>query len=130
MGIEPFLLASSLSGVLAQRLVRRLCPACRERYSSGPREREMFPDWELPEEIYRATGCTECSGSGYNGRMGIFEILEIDPEIRALIHDGAAEQLVRDAAGSRQLHTLRADARRWVSAGETSLEEIIRVTRA
>ena len=130
MGIEPFLLASSLSGVLAQRLVRRLCPACRERYPSGQREREMFPEWELPKHLYRATGCAECSGSGYSGRMGIFEILEIDPGIRALIHDGAAEQAVRDAAGSRQLHTLRADARRWVSAGETSLEEIIRVTRS
>jgi general secretion pathway protein E len=129
MGIEPFLLASSLSGVLAQRLVRRLCPACREGYRSGPREQKMFQEWTLPDVLYRAVGCAECAGTGYNGRVGIFEVLEVDPEIRALIHDGAAEQAVRDAAGARQLHTLRADAMRWITAGATSLEEVLRVTR-
>ena len=128
MGVEPFLLASSLSGVLAQRLVRRLCPGCREGYAGGQRERDLFPEWNLPRVLYRAAGCADCAGTGYNGRIGIFEVLEVDPEIRSLIHDGAAEQAIRDAAG-RQLHTLRADALRWIEAGATSLEEVLRVTR-
>jgi general secretion pathway protein E len=128
MGIEPFLLASSLSGVLAQRLVRRLCPVCRAGYAGGRRERDLFPEWKLPQVLYRAAGCADCAGTGYSGRIGIFEVLEVDPEIRSLIHDGAAEQAVRDAAG-RQLHTLRADALRWIEAGATSLEEVLRVTR-
>jgi general secretion pathway protein E len=129
MGIEPFLLASSLSGVLAQRLVRRLCPVCREAYPAGPRERELFPEWEMPKVLYRPLGCAECNQTGYSGRAGIFEVFELDPSIRALIHDGAAEQVIRDKAVTGQLHTLRADAQRWVASGETSLEEVLRVIR-
>lgn len=129
MGIEPFLLASSLSGVLAQRLVRRLCPICREAYASGPRERELFPEWDMPKILHRPSGCAECSHTGYSGRVGIFEVFELDPAIRALIHDGAAEQAIREKARAGQLHTLRADAQRWVVSGETSLEEVLRVIR-
>lgn len=129
MGIEPFLLASSLSGVLAQRLVRRLCPVCREAYPSGPRECDLFPEWDMPKVLYRPTGCAECGQTGYSGRAGIFEVFELDASIRSLIHDGAAEQAIREKAETGQLHNLRADAQRWVVSGETSLEEVLRVIR-
>ena len=129
MGIEPFLLASSISGVLAQRLVRRLCIACREPYQAGRRERDLFREWLLPDTLYRPRGCAECGHTGYSGRAGIFEIFELDPPRRTLIHDGAAEQVIRDKASAGQLHSLRADALRWVTSGATSVEEVLRVIR-
>ena len=129
MGIEPFLLASSLSSVVAQRLVRRLCPGCRQAYAAGAREQALFPEWTLPGTLYRAAGCSDCGGTGYNGRVGIFELLVIDNDIRSLIHDGANEQRIRAAAGPEKLHTLRDDALRWVQDGVTSIEEVLRVSR-
>jgi general secretion pathway protein E len=129
MGIEPFLLASSLSSVVAQRLVRSLCPGCHQAYAAGAREQALFPEWTLPGTLYRAAGCSDCGGTGYNGRVGIFELLVIDNDIRSLIHDGANEQRIRAAAGPEKLHTLRDDALRWVQDGVTSIEEVLRVSR-
>jgi len=115
MGIEPFLLSSSLLGVLAQRLVRKLCPHCKKPDASG---RGFVP-----------VGCAHCSNSGYAGRTGIYELLPVDDTIRGLIHAAANDQEIRRVAESAGMLPLRADAMRWYAAGVTSQEEILRVTR-
>ncbi|SAI47234.1 general secretion pathway ATPase [Bordetella ansorpii] len=118
MGVEPFLLASSLLGVLAQRLVRRLCPHCRRA--------ETSPDGQL---VYRPVGCEACNHTGYSGRTGIHELFVVDDDIRRLIHEGQDEQAMRVAAAAKGMHTMREDGQRWVLAGVTAPEEIVRVTR-
>lgn len=123
MGVEPFLLASSLLGVMAQRLVRRLCPACKAPCSV---EQELVGSIAA----FRPTGCTLCAHSGYKGRYGIYELMLIDETMQHLIHDRASEQRLRDHALSMGMRTLRDDGIRWVRAGESSLEEILRVTRS
>ena len=105
MGVEPFLLSSSLLGVLAQRLVRKLCTAC------------------------QGAGCDRCGHSGYAGRTGVFELLAADDRIRALIHDRAAEASIRSAALSAGMVLMRDDGERLVTQGITSREELLRVTR-
>ena len=115
MGIEPFLLSSSLLGVVAQRLVRRLCPQCRQ-------EDHVAGGW-------RAVGCAACNNTGFIGRTGVYELLVVDDAIRALIHRGAPETEVRTAALAAGLVTMRDDGQRWVRDGTTSLDEVIRVTR-
>ena len=131
MGVEPFLLSSSLLGVLAQRLLRRLCPDCKEAVNARPEE-------GLPPEItrhYRAVGCPSCGQTGYQGRGGVYELLEVDATVRQLIHRAAPENELRaaarpnDATSDKGLRLLREDGLRWLAAGETSLEELIRVTR-
>jgi general secretion pathway protein E len=130
MGIEPFLLSSSLLGVLAQRLVRRLCPECKRAQPPEPQD-------SLPAGIgmlHHPAGCPRCAQSGYLGRLGIYELLEVDDALRQLIHQGAGEAALREAArhprrGNRALRLLREDGLRWLSAGETSLEELLRATR-
>ena len=129
MGIEPFLLGSSLIGVLAQRLVRRLCPKCKSAYRPTDKEWAILDSSEPPAEIYRAQGCEECNQTGYRGRTGLYELLHVDEPLRRLIHDGAGEHLVRQHALSQGMRLLREDAVRWVRAGETSIEEVLRVTR-
>jgi general secretion pathway protein E len=128
MGVEPYLLASSLAGVLAQRLVRRLCRNCRQVYSPDAAECCLLAP-QVPPELFRAGGCDQCRHTGYQGRSGIYELLEIDDKLRSLIHDRAAEGILRSAAlAAGGLRPLRDDALRWLLAGETSLEEVLRVT--
>ena len=123
MGVEPFLLASSLLGVMAQRLVRRVCPQCKAPHP--------VPLDDAPETVhYRPVGCPACSQSGYKGRYGIYELMLIDDTMQRLIHDRASEHRLRDHAGRHGMRSLRDDGMRWVKAGETSLEEILRVTRS
>ena len=105
MGIEPFLLSSSILGILAQRLVRKLCADC------------------------KGAGCPKCLNSGYYGRTGIYELLEVDEPIRAAIHERQSEHKVRDLANARGFKSLADDGSRWVAAGVTSAEELLRVTR-
>ncbi|WP_346053048.1 MULTISPECIES: type II secretion system ATPase GspE [Natronospira] len=129
MGVEPFLLSSSLLGLAAQRLVRRLCPDCKEAYEPEEREREMIglPDQERLT-LYRPKGCEACNHSGYRGRMGIYELVPIDDHMRTMIHDGSSEQALERYA--RQLTpSIREDGRRKVLAGETTIQEVVRVTR-
>ena len=128
MGIEPFLLASSLRGVLAQRLVRRLCISCRTMRSSTPGDYEML-GIKPGETVYAAAGCPACSNTGYNGRSGIFELLEVNPVIASLIHDNQPENVLRDTAMASGLHLLRTDGIRLLAKGHTSPEELLRVTR-
>ena len=132
MGIEPFLLASSMRGVLAQRLVRRLCPQCRQPRvpdESECRLLEIPPANAEHEPIFASNGCEACSQTGYHGRTGVFELLTIDDGLRTLIHDSAAEDQLRDYSRAAGMRTLREDGLRWVREGATSIEEVLRVTR-
>jgi general secretion pathway protein E len=129
MGVEPFLLASSLIGVGAQRLVRKLCTGCRVALAAEPvrlRAAALTPPAEV---VYAANGCPQCAESGYRGRTGIYELLKLDDDLRRLIHDRASEQTLRDHLARRGMHTLRDDGMRWVRDGVTSLQEVVRVTR-
>jgi len=131
MGVEPYLLASSLLGVLAQRLVRTLCPACRESTMPTPGEAQLLADlgWSARDPIWNAPGCAACNDTGYRGRTGVYELLIVDDAIRRLIHDGAGELKLRDTALRTGMRTLRADGARWVAEGATSLAELLRITR-
>jgi general secretion pathway protein E len=130
MGVEPFLLASTLLGVLAQRLVRRLCPDCRAPAALAPTERALLPAGLGERPVYAAAGCPQCKWTGYRGRTGVYELLVVDESLRRLVHDGAAEAAIRDHGLKRGMTTLRDDGLRWVAAGETTVEEVVRVTRA
>jgi len=129
MGIEPFLLSSSLLGVLAQRLVRSLCTDCRTAYSPSAAELALFENDIVPAQLYRPSGCPACSNSGYRGRTGIYELLTVDEGMRHLIHDHASEQDLRQYALQHGMRGLRQDGLRLVASGVTSLEELLRVTR-
>ncbi len=126
MGVEPFLLSSSIEVVMAQRLVRRLCDNCKEEHIATDAECELL---DLPENavIFRAKGCSACNNLGYSGRMAIYELIEVDETLRQLIHEGAGEQAMLGHA--RKSHpSITSDGRDRVLAGLTSLEEVLRVT--
>jgi general secretion pathway protein E len=114
MGVEPFLLSSSLLGVLAQRLVRKLCPHCKRVDARGR---------------YHPVGCAECSMTGYKGRTGVYEMMVADDKVRSLIHSRAAESQLFVAAEEAGLRSMREDGERLVEEGITSAEEVMRVTR-
>jgi len=128
MGVEPFLLASSSIGVLAQRLVRRLCPACRIPYQPDPAEQAVL-GIPASHTLYRAGSCPACSNTGYKGRSGIYELMVFDESTRSLIHDRANEQVLRIHAAEHGMLSLRDDGFDRVRAGITSLDEILRITR-
>jgi general secretion pathway protein E len=129
MGIEPFLLSSSLLGVMAQRLVRLLCRECREPVTASAPQREVLGvAADGPAlTIYRSKGCPACNYSGYRGRTGIYEMIEVDDAMRALIYEGRSEQAMLQVARQRY-PGIEQDGRRRVLAGETSIEEVMRVT--
>ncbi len=129
MGVEPFLLASSLIGLIAQRLVRVLCPNCRQAYTPDPNECRILdlPDAD-PPQIYRSVGCDKCRNSGYLGRIGIHELVEVDDTMRTMIHDGIGEHEI-EAYARRNAPSIRAEGRNKVLAGLTTIEEVVRVTR-
>jgi general secretion pathway protein E len=130
MGIEPFLLSSSVLGVLAQRLVRQLCLVCREQVPLEAAQQAAFPDTPLPSLVWRAKGCPQCNHTGYSGRTGIYEFMPIDDELKRLIHDGAAEYLLSQHAEKCGMRNLRQDGVRWIAQGVSTPEEILRVTRS
>jgi general secretion pathway protein E len=129
MGVEPYLLSSSLLGVLAQRLVRKLCPACKVPYQPGAAEIAEIGGPIAGGALFGPLGCAACSGTGYAGRTGIYELLVMDEDSRRLIHERAAEHELRAHATRKGMRGLRQDGMRWVLSGETSLEEVVRVTR-
>jgi general secretion pathway protein E len=114
MGVEPYLLSSTLLGSLAQRLVRKLCPACKRQDDQGR---------------WHPVGCPVCSHSGYKGRTGVYELMVADDKLRSLIHNRAAESQLFVAAEEGGLRSMREDGDRLVRSGVTSLEEVLRVTR-
>ena len=130
MGIEPFLLASSLVGVVAQRLVRTLCHECKVEYAADEAEKALF-DLSAHEELrlYHAKGCTQCSGTGYKGRRGIYEIIEVDEALKTLIHNGAGE-LDIDKYARTKSNSIQRDGLQKAYEGETTIEEVLRVSKA
>lgn len=128
MGVEPFLLASSLAGVLAQRLMRLLCEHCKKPMLATATECALLGVAETTSPvIYHPVGCLQCRHTGYLGRSGVYELIAIDDTLRTMIHDRASEQQMRKHA--RQLFpSLRQDGYRRVLMGDTSLEEVLRVT--
>ena len=129
MGVEPFLLSSTLRGVLAQRLVRRLCKSCREPYTPADFEARslgLAPSDDL--KFYHAKGCMACGNSGYEGRAGVFELVVIDQSLRRMIHDNASEHQMEDYAFA-QSESLFANGVRHVLNGVTTAEEVLRVCR-
>jgi general secretion pathway protein E len=129
MGVEPFLLSSSLLGVLAQRLVRTLCPHCKKSHLPDEQELKLL---ELPSDntqvIHSAVGCIECKFKGYKGRMGIHELLFVDDKVRELIHNGKGEQAIEKFI-RKSTPSIRRDGFDKVMMGKTTLEEVLRVTR-
>jgi general secretion pathway protein E len=130
MGVEPFLVGSSLIAVLAQRLVRVLCKSCKEAYTTTDdelREIGIKPPGR-PVTLYRGVGCPSCSHTGYRGRVGIFELMQIDDEIRGLLTQNVDAKTIKATAMRKGMGTLRADGARKVLAGTTSVAEVIRAT--
>lgn len=130
MGVEPFLLASSLIGVGAQRLVRRLCLECRSPFTADAAQISALGFTPTDGTLYSAQGCPACNRTGYRGRTGIYELLTIDDDFRRLVYDRASEQELRAHAASHGMHSLRDDGMRLAAQGLISLEEVMRVTRA
>ncbi|MGL4515045.1 MAG: GspE/PulE family protein [Lacipirellulaceae bacterium] len=133
MGIEPFLVASTIEGVMAQRLVRRLCRLCRQPHN--PRREELPDDfpWEDLESaggvLYQARGCRECRELGFSGRQGIFELCLSTDRVRQLAHDRASSWDIRTSAIADGMRTLRQDGWRQVIDGVTTIDEVVRVTK-
>jgi len=129
MGVEPFLLSSSLIGILAQRLVRLLCPHCKEAYTASESEcASLGLPKQDPPRLYRPVGCALCAGSGYSGRTGIYELVEVNDVLRTMIHDGAGDHEL-DACARTKSPNIRHDGLRRIMDGHTSIEEVLRVTK-
>lgn len=133
MGVEPFLVASTVEAVLAQRLVRRLCNSCKETYEPNHSELPSdFPFDELAEhggKLTRHTGCRECRNFGYRGRLGIYELLMTTEEVRQLAHDQASTWEIKKVGAKIGMRTLRQDAWSKAIQGVTTVEEVLRITK-
>ncbi|MBW3539074.1 MAG: GspE/PulE family protein [Planctomycetes bacterium] len=129
MGVEPYLVASTVEGVLAQRLIRKLCKHCKEHYT--PEAKDIPPDFpqDFGGKLWRPVGCRECRDSGYSGRVGIFELIRNDADLRRLCVENASAGVIRDHCLRHGMTTLRQDGWNKVLAGITSVEEILRVTK-
>jgi general secretion pathway protein E len=125
MGIEPFMIASSLSAVLAQRLVRLVCPHCREEYAPD----QTYPGIELPSKLYRGRGCDKCFGLGTMGRTIIHELLPVDAEVCSMIIRREPAGVIKEYAVKKGMKTLRDDGMQKAAAGITTIEEVLRVTQ-
>jgi general secretion pathway protein E len=127
MGVEPFLAATSLAGIMAQRLVRLICTHCKEAYAPSPTESAYFQG--PPAELWHGLGCERCGSTGYQGRTGIYEFLLVDGEVRHMITERRSAQDIKGYAVSKGMKTLRSDGLEKVSKGVTTLEEVLRVTQ-
>ena len=125
IGVEPFLIASSVVGILAQRLVRVLCNACKTASEPSALERMFLGDYADGATVYRPSGCEECSWSGFRGRTGIYELVTVDDHARTLIHDQVSEQAITDHIRT-DCPSISDDGRRKVLAGVTSVNEVMR----
>ena len=136
MGVEPFLVASSLTAILAQRLVRRVCPDCRVQYTPTEEEvkelgmsRATFKERYGVEKIYKATGCTSCNQNGYRGRTGIYELLLVDDTVRQLALKNVDASTIKKAAIANGMLTLLDDGARKIALGETTIAEVLSITQ-
>jgi general secretion pathway protein E/type IV pilus assembly protein PilB len=133
MGIEPFLVASTIEAVMAQRLVRTLCTKCRESFKPDVDDLPKDFPWdefrERGEPLFREKGCRSCRESGYTGRQGIFELCATTDAVRQLAHDRASSWEIRKAALADGMRTLRQDAWQKVLEGTTTVDEVLRVTK-
>lgn len=129
MGVEPYLVASTVEGILAQRLVRKLCERCKEPYHPDPKD--LPPDFlELDfETLYKPVGCRDCRDLGYSGRMGVYELLKNDAEVKRLCVEGASSGVIREYGLAHNMLTLRNSGYQRVIEGDTTLDEIVRITR-
>lgn len=129
MGVEPFLLSSTVAAVLAQRLVRRLCPTCKEPYEADAATANLMEaPAHQPLTLYRAAGCGRCNQTGYEGRIGVYELIVVDERMKRLIHDDASEHELSDYAFAK-CDTLAQSGFRHALDGVTSIEEVMRVVR-
>lgn len=129
MGIEPYLIADSTVGVIAQRLVRRLCPDCKRAKKADAEDLEML--MRKPEEdltIYEPCGCAKCDGTGFRGRIGVYEIMEVTPQLKHIISKGGEVEAIKAQALKDGMHTLRMSATGLVLDGTTSVQEMMRVS--
>jgi general secretion pathway protein E/type IV pilus assembly protein PilB len=131
LGVAPFLLSSALRGVLAQRLVRRVCPDCRQPHEPAADERAalgMTPSPSGSPGFMKGAGCPACGGTGYRGRLGIFELLVLGEEFSQLLHEPGAPGALRARARVCGMRSLREDGARKASAGLTTIEEVVSIT--
>ncbi|RYG65627.1 type II secretion system protein GspE, partial [bacterium] len=139
MGIEPFLISSSIVGILAQRLIRTICPSCKESYEA-PRELFARYGFPMPSEeeggardtftLYKGAGCEKCKGSGYKGRTGVHEMMMMSDEIRDKVLEHAPAHILRNLAVANGMRTLQDDAVSKILNGSTTVDEVLRVIYA
>ncbi|MBR1876199.1 MAG: Flp pilus assembly complex ATPase component TadA [Lachnospiraceae bacterium] len=131
MGVEPYLLADSIVGIIAQRLVRRLCPNCKKEKIADSEELELLGYGEDSTEevrIYEPCGCDQCDNTGFKGRIGVYEILEISPKLKRVISKNATAEEIKEVAMEEGMHTLRQSATRYVLDGITSINEMKKIS--
>ena len=129
MGIEPYLIADSTVGIIAQRLVRRLCPSCKVEYIPDAEERELLNIKEdEPVKIYKPCGCSLCDNTGYKGRIGVYEIMEVTHDLKYIIARGGNADEIKECALKEGMSTLRMSATRYVMQGITSVSEMKKVS--
>lgn len=130
MGVEPYLVSSSLEVVVAQRLVRLICPKCKTEVSPEEyaKKKALFGD-RVPAKLYHGTGCRNCSGTGYRGRQGVFEMMSVNDEMRSLIINSAASHEIRKSAVKDGMRSLREDGWRLIQAGVTTIDEVMQNTK-
>ena len=129
MGIEAYLIADSVVGIIAQRLVRRLCPECKRPHEATEEEKEQLcVSAEQPLTIYEPCGCPKCDQTGYKGRIGVYEILEMSQTLKSIIVKGAGAEEIKEQALKEGMHTLHMSASEYVVDGITSYHEMMRVS--
>src|SRR6185295_8750740 len=129
LGLEPYAVASALNLVVAQRLVRRICPACSAPYSPSDENRRLLHLEESAPELRKGTGCPACRQTGFSGRTGVYELLPVSQVTTKIIEAGGGEIAVRQQARSEGNHTLLEDAMEKLNAGLTTAEEVLRVVQ-
>ena len=133
MGVEPFLVSSTIEGVMAQRLVRTLCKSCCAPYEPAPEDIPSdFPMEGVSESapLFKNVGCRSCRGTGYSGRVGIYEFLEANDELRQLVAERLPSNRVKQSAIKAGMRTLRQDGWNRVKRGQTTIAEVLRATKA
>lgn len=128
MGIEPYLIADSVVGIIAQRLVRRLCPRCKREKLADNDELELLNMEGQEVKIFEPVGCSNCDNSGYRGRIGVYEIMEVSNEVKRIIAKGGEAEAIKEAALLNGMNTLRMSATKYVLNGITSMSEMIKVS--